>query len=79
MLITEPGPTHPDAGRHSYLYEGHFVAPPPLYLDSLFFKVQGPTPPLPEGRLDFPKSPRSNPPSQRVGWTFGKVQGPTPP
>ena len=19
MLITEPGPTHPDAGRHSYL------------------------------------------------------------
>ena len=31
--------------------EGHFVAPPPpFYLDSLFPKVQGPTPPFPERR-----------------------------
>ena len=27
------------------LYERHFVPPPPFYLDSLFLKVQGPTPP----------------------------------
>ena len=32
-----------------------------------------------QGRFDFVKSPKSNPPLKRVGWTSQKVQGPTPP
>ena len=32
-------------GTGSMSYEGHFVPPPGVYLDSLFLKVQGPTPP----------------------------------
>ena len=60
------------------IYERHFV-PPPLYLDSLFPKVQGPTPPSQRVGWTFRKVQGPTPPSRRVGWTFGKVQIPTPP
>ena len=33
--------------------------PPPVYLDSLFLKVQGPPPPLLEGSLEISNRPRS--------------------
>ena len=32
-------------GVRTHIYERHFVPPPGVYLDSLFSKVQGPTPP----------------------------------
>ena len=61
------------------LIRASLCSTPPLYRVSLFFKVQGPTPPSQRVGWTFRKVQGPTPPSQRVGWTFGKVQGPTPP
>ena len=61
------------------LYERPFVPPPPVYLDSLFLRVQCPTPPLLEGRLDFLKGPRSNPPLPEGGLDIRKSPRSNPP